>query len=312
MKKLTVAICSYNRAERLPELIQALRAQPCPISFKILVIDNNSTDSTQSVIAELSTKEGAPLDSVIEKQQGIPFARNRAIAECLTDDFLLFIDDDELPSARMLEAAVYSLETEGAECVGGKISINFDSYPRPNWLSDDLLPFYGEINYGTEPFWITDRSTPIWSGIVAYRMTLFRNNPKLRFDSRYNRKGKGIGGGEDGIMFQQLLQQKVKMRYQPDMAVDHFIEDWKIRRSYFLKLHFIAGRKYGQFQMEDYARTIFGVPPFMLPQLFKKIGKTLGMFLRGQPGVLREAMNASHALGSIWGKFLARHEKQTH
>jgi len=308
MKKLTVAICSYNREERLPALIQALRTQPCPIPFEILVIDNNSTDNTQAVIAELANTEGAPVRSVVEKQQGIPFARNRAISESLKDDFLLFIDDDELPSERMLEAAVYSLDIDGAECVGGKISINFDSYPRPDWLGDDLLPFYGEINYGTDAFWIVDRSTPIWSGIVAYRTSLFADNPELRFDLRYNRKGQGIGGGEDGIMFQQLLKRKTKIRYQPDMAVDHFIEDWKIRRRYFLKLHFIAGRKYGQYQMDDFQRTLLGIPPFMFPQLLNKAAKTFAMFLRQQPGVLREAMNVAHSLGSIWGKFLARNE----
>ncbi|SHE23205.1 glycosyltransferase [methanotrophic endosymbiont of Bathymodiolus puteoserpentis (Logatchev)] len=312
MKKLTICLCSYNRSERLPKLIQALRAQASPIPFEILIIDNNSTDNTQAVIAELIKLEGAPLRTVIETQQGIPFARNRAIEECMQSDYMLFIDDDELPWPKTIESAIYSLDIEGAECVGGRVNINFGSSVRPAWLEDKLLPFFAAIDYGNTPFWITNSSTPVWTSIIAYRMTLFRNNPKLRFDSRYNRKGKGIGGGEDGIMFQQLLQQKVKIRYQPDMAVDHFIEDWKIRRSYFLKLHFIAGRKYGQFQMENYARTILGVPPFMLPQLFQKIGKTLGMFLRSQPGVLREAMNASHALGSIYGKFLARHEKQTH
>lgn len=301
-----VAICSYNRAERLPALIQALRAQPCPIPFEILVIDNNSTDNTQAVITELANTEGTPVRSVVEKHQGIPFARNRAISESLNDDFLLFIDDDELPSERMLETAVYSLDIDRAECVGGKISINFESYHRPTWLNDELLAFYGAINYGTDAFWIIDRSTPVWSGIVAYRTALFSDNPELRFDHRYNRKGKGIGGGSDGIMFQQLLKRQVKIRYQPDMAVDHFIEDWKIRRSYFLKLHFIAGRKYGQYQMDDFQRTILGIPPFMFPQLLQKTGQTLSMYLHRQPGVLREAMNVAHSLGSIWGKFLAR------
>ena len=150
---------------------------------------------------------------MIETQQGIPFARNRAIRESLAHDFLLFIDDDELPSVRMLESAVYSLDNEKAECVGGKISIDFDSHSRPAWLSDDLLPFYGEINYAANAFWIVDRSTPIWSGIVAYRTALFADNPELRFDHRYNRKGKGIGGGEDSIMFQQLLKRNVKSQH---------------------------------------------------------------------------------------------------
>lgn len=312
MKKLTVAICSYNRAELLPKLIRALRDQSCPILFDILVVDNNSTDHTQTVIAELENEEGAPIRAVIETEQGIPFARNRAIAECMQSDYMLFIDDDELPWPNTLESAVYSLDIEGAECVGGRVIINFGSAVRPNWLTDDLLPFYAAINYGENPFWITDSSTPVWTSIVAYNMSLFLNHPDLRFDHRYNRKGKGIGGGEDGILFQKLLKRKIKIRYQPKMVVDHFIEHWKIKKSYFIKLHFIAGRKYGQFQMGHYDRTILGIPPFMFPQLLKQIGKTLHMFFHKEPAVLRQTMNVSHSLGNIWGKFLTRNEHKKH
>ena len=60
--------------------------------------------------------------------------------------------------------------------------------------------------------------------------------------------------------------------------------------------------------MDDFQRTILGIPPFMFPQLLQKIIKTLNMFLHKQPGVLREAMNVTHSMGSIWGKFLARNE----
>lgn len=305
MKTLTVAICSYNRAEHLPKLIQALREQPCPIPFEILIIDNNSTDHTQDVIKKLSAEKGAPVHSVVETQQGIPFARNRAIAESLHHEFLLFIDDDELPSPHMLDAAVESLDIEGAECVGGKITINLAGHRRPSWLTDDLLPFYGKIDYGKEKFWINDRSTPIWSGIVAYRTELFKNNPDLVFDYRYNRIGKGIGGGEDGIMFHNLLKKNIRIRYHPEMAVEHFVENWKIKRSYFIKLHFIAGRKYGQFQMDDHDRSIMGIPPFLVGQFLRQLGSTLGLFVRNKPGTIRQAMNASYSLGTIRGKFLA-------
>ncbi len=305
-KQLTIAICTYNRAERLPGLIQELRALSCPVPFEILIVDNNSSDATQSVVEQLINREGAPTRTVVETEQGIPFARNRAITESLKSDFLLFIDDDELPSKQMLDRAIYALDVEEAACVGGKIDINFSEYSRPHWLSDDLLPFFGKIDYGTEPFWITDHSTPIWSGIVAYRTSLFSNNPELRFDCRYNREGSGIGGGSDGILFKALLRRKVKIRYQPKMAVDHFIEHWKLKRSYFLKLHFIAGRKSGQFQMERYSRELLGIPPFLFTEFFRQLKRTGGLYIRKQPGVIRQAMNAAFTLGNIWGKFIGR------
>lgn len=306
MKNLTIAICSYNRAERLPGLVNALRSLSCPVPFEILIIDNNSTDQTQAVVARLADEGGPLVRTVIEREQGIPFARNRAIAESLSSTFLLFIDDDELPSEQMLERAIYALDNEGAECVGGKIGIDFSEYKRPGWLTDDLLPFFGKIDYGPDPFWIDNANTPIWSGIVAYRTSLFSNNPELRFDCRYNRKGNGIGGGEDGILFNELLNRKTKIRYQPEMAVEHFIEEWKLTRSYFLKLHFISGKKSGQFEMKPYPREVFGIPPFLVTELFRQLVKTGSLYIRKQPGVIRQAMNASYTLGNIFGKFISR------
>ena len=306
MKNLTIAICSYNRAERLPGLVNALRSLDCPVPFEILIVDNNSTDQTQAVAAHLADESGPLVRAVIETEQGIPFARNRAITESLSSTFLLFIDDDELPSEQMLERAIYALDNEGAECVGGKIDIDFSEYKRPGWLTDDLLPFFGKIDYGPDPFWIEDATTPIWSGIVAYRTSLFSSNLGLRFDCRYNRKGKGIGGGEDVILFNELLKRKTKIRYQPEMAVEHFIEEWKLKRSYFLKLHFISGRKSGQFEMKSYPREVFGIPPFLLTELFRQLVKTGSLYIRKKPGVIRQAMNTSYTLGNICGKFISR------
>ena len=97
MRFATVALCTYNRADRLPSLIQALREQESPIPFEIPVVDNNSTDSTQAVLRDLASLKGPPIRFVSEIQQGIVYARNRAIEEAIKSLFLAFIDDDELP-----------------------------------------------------------------------------------------------------------------------------------------------------------------------------------------------------------------------
>ena len=164
MSKLTVAICTYNRAERLPKLIAALRQQRCCIPFEILVINNNSSDRTSEVLAALATEAGVSLRHVMETQQGIVFARNRAIDESSASDYLVFIDDDELPLTDFLQNAVTAFQQEGADCVGGPIRVRFVSGQRPDWLSDSLLGFLGELDHGREPLWIADFSTPLWNG----------------------------------------------------------------------------------------------------------------------------------------------------
>ena len=300
MSRLTVAICSYNRAYRLHNLVTALRAQKCPVPFEILIVDNNCTDNTQQVVQELSKLNGVPLRYVKEKQQGIVYARNRAIEETKNSTYLSYIDDDEFPCPNWLKVAVDALEREGADCVGGEIRIRLPFTKRISWLEDELLGFLGAVNYSSAPFWITEHHTPIWSGNIAYKTSIFADG--LRFDSRYNREGLSIGGGEDAIMFYTLIERGMRIRYRPDMAIQHFIEESKLKRRYFLKLHFLSGQKFGQYADGKYKRTIFGVPPFMLIQAAHQWNRALLKFLKHESGALRQSMNGAYATGMIVGR----------
>jgi len=301
MPTLTVAFCTFKRADRLEKLVAALRAQHCPVRFEILAVNNNSPDNTLAVLESLRQKPGAPLRVVTEVAPGIVPARNRALAETLDRDILVFIDDDELPQPGLLHAAYEAIAIEGAQCVGGRIEIDFSSLGRPPWLDDELAGFLGRLDHGDSPLWIFDNATPVWSGNTAYAMQLFRDHPSLRFDQRFNRAGEGIGGGEDAMMLRALLDRGARIRYRPDMAVLHAVEPWKLRRSYFLKLHFRAGQRQGQHQLPTYPKTLLGVPPFLVAQFIRQTIGAAGMLLTRRPGALRKGMNASHAFGALMG-----------
>jgi glycosyltransferase involved in cell wall biosynthesis len=301
-RKLTIAICTYNRAERLPALVQALRAQECPIPFELLFVNNNSRDDTLQVLEKLAAEPGAALRFVTESRQGIVPARNRAIAEALDSEYFIFIDDDETPRPGFLLGALRCFDRhESAACLGGRVKVDFSRGKRPVWLDEDLLGFLAETDYGDEGFWIRDESTPVWTANVAYRMSLFRDNPDLRFDHRYNREGQSVAGGEDVLMFRTLLKRGIPIRYCPDMVVDHAVEPWRLHRSYFLKLHCSSGFRTGRWELETYPKTFFGIPLFLFRQLLAQFGRTFAMMSRGRPGVLRQAMNVAHAVGMMAG-----------
>jgi len=301
MPKLTFAFCTYNRADRLERLVAAMRAQTCPIPFEILAINNNSSDDTTEKLAYLAQLPGPPLRWVTEPVQGIVAARNRGIAEAFDSDILVYIDDDEIPLPGLINAAADAILNEGAECVGGRVVMDFTSIKRPSWLEDDLLGFLAAVDHGSDAFWVQDTSTPIWTANVAYDMRLFRNDPELRFDKRFDRIGNVVGGGSDAIMFRSLLERKTRLRYRPEMTVLHAVEKWRLTRRYFLKLHYRAGIRQGQFRMPTFPRTLLGVPPFLIGQFFKPCLKTLSLMIMGKPGQVRQAMNASNALGVIVG-----------
>lgn len=300
---VTVAICTFNRCERLRALVRTVRGQRCPDPFEVLIVNNASEDGTLDILESLKLESGAPLRFVTEYQQGIVSARNRAIAEALKSETLVFIDDDELPRAGFLSAAVECFAAyPEAMCLGGRVKVDFSGNPRPRWLSDDLLGFLAATDYGDRGFWVKDKKTPLWTANIAYRTSLFRTYPELRFDFRYDRVGKGIGGGEDTAMFRELLCRKVPMRYCPEMIVDHAVEPWRLHPWYFLKLHCKSGFREGRWELGEYERGIFGVPVFLLGQLAMHAGRTMRA-LAGRPSgaLLRQAMTAGHALGMIAG-----------
>lgn len=307
---LTYAICSYNRAARLPPLIAALRELACPLPWEILVVDNNSSDETPAVLGELSRLSGVRLRHVREPRQGIAHARNRALDEALHSDYLLFIDDDELPEPGLLLAAVDALTREGADCVGGRVRVAFADGCRPAWLTDDLLPFMAETDYGDEAFWVRDRDQPMWTANIGYRMDLFRGDPSLRFDLRYNRVGHTLGGGEDVRMFEALMDRGVRIRYRPDMSVRHHIPADRLRRSYFLRVHHIAGMRRGRYAMAEYDSHAFGIPPFLVRQALAQGWKSLCAWASGAPEGVRTAMNFTYALGVLRGRWQARGDRR--
>lgn len=304
MHKLTFALCSYNRAERLEKLIPVMKEQACPIPFEILIIDNNSTDNTREVVGKIASQDGPVVRYAFEKQQGIPYARNRAIEESIDSDYMVFIDDDEIPVSGLLEGAVDALQNESAQCAGGKVTVLFDHVKRPKWLGDELLGFLAEIDHGDTAFWIKDTSTPIWTANVAYDMRIFREHSDLRFDLRYNRQGNQVGGGSDAMMFREMLQRGIRLRYRPDMVVNHYVDDWRLKRIYFLKLHFVAGRKQGQYKTGVYDKQILGIPRFMFRNAVVEWVKTMQFWLQNKPGTVRQAMNGAYALGLIRGCYL--------
>lgn len=94
---LTVAIPTYNGADRLPIVLEALLAQveTQAIDWEIWVIDNNSDDRTREVVAAFQARSRR-IHWDQEPQQGAAFARQRAIVRSGAA-WVAFLDDDTVP-----------------------------------------------------------------------------------------------------------------------------------------------------------------------------------------------------------------------
>lgn len=114
---ITVVICTYNGAERIPDVLDALRTQTGlgGVEWEVLVIDNNSTDDTAEVVERIreTWDAGPPLTCVTETRQGLAYARQRAVDEA-GGTLVAFLDDDNVPEPDWVSAAVsFAANTPG-------------------------------------------------------------------------------------------------------------------------------------------------------------------------------------------------------
>lgn len=97
--KIILCVCTCGRPEMLASCLSALAQLQTVTSWslEILVIDNNAKPMMGQDHANLARLVPFPIRFVHEPEPGIPFGRNKALQEALTQnaDWIGFIDDDE-------------------------------------------------------------------------------------------------------------------------------------------------------------------------------------------------------------------------
>ena len=102
--RITVAICTYNRERYLPGLFRSIQAQTLASNlFEVVLIDNNSPGNTHTLFQQfVDANPSLSGRYFLEKNQGLSFARNRAIRESGAE-LITFLDDDAFIHERYLE-----------------------------------------------------------------------------------------------------------------------------------------------------------------------------------------------------------------
>ncbi|MCI5779184.1 MAG: glycosyltransferase family 2 protein [Lentisphaeria bacterium] len=92
---LTICICAYNAEKYIAETLESLLAQSCT-NFKLLVVDDCSTDRTLSIIQSFKNKGWRDFEIISLSRNG-GLAHARKIAEqVVKTEFMQFVDADDL------------------------------------------------------------------------------------------------------------------------------------------------------------------------------------------------------------------------
>jgi glycosyltransferase involved in cell wall biosynthesis len=220
---LSLAICTYNRCASLALTLDSIVGQSYAQSYELLIIDNNCTDGTQRLIEQYARQ--LPLRHITERQQGLSYARNRAIRE-FSGDVLLFTDDDVILEPSWLTAYAMAFEEyPHADIFGGRSLALFEG-KRPKWLVDCNLPLLSGVlvnfDHGEElrPF-ETGEPGPVGASF-AIRRRLLAETKSFRTD--LGRVGLVPGRGEETEFFDRSLARGAQRVYVGGAICWHRVE----------------------------------------------------------------------------------------
>lgn len=131
MIDLTVILATHNGSGVLPRTLEAYgRIGRGDRRWKMIVVDNASTDATASILGAFRSR--LPLTIIREPQPGKNRALNRAL-EHIEGQCIVFTDDDAVPEAGFLDAWREALGSNpGYALFGGTIEPQFEE-PPPDW-----------------------------------------------------------------------------------------------------------------------------------------------------------------------------------
>jgi len=234
---VTVAICTYNGADAMPEVLDHLHAQEevDDIQWEVIVVDNNSTDDTHEVVQAYQDTWGreAPLRYAFEKRQGKSYALQTAV-EKAEGTWVALLDDDTLPAPDWI-AAIHRFGEKHphAGVFGGQIHGQFDAdLPKSFGL---VKPLFAPNETDEEVCYSAGDQLELaasGSGLVVRKEAWEESVPDAGLE-RKGPTGKGRGTlGEEYEIQWRCYQNGWEVWHNPDMHLDHKIPAERLEEEY--------------------------------------------------------------------------------
>lgn len=121
---VVVGVATFRRPSQLRDLLPDLIKQAADLDARVVVVDNDPAASARDVVTAAER-----VHYVHEPRPGLASVRNRLLAEAGDADVLVFIDDDERPTAGWLAALVGVWRRTGCTAVSGPVRSVFQHPP---------------------------------------------------------------------------------------------------------------------------------------------------------------------------------------
>jgi glycosyltransferase involved in cell wall biosynthesis len=264
---LTVLIATRNRARILHDVLEAYCHLRAPASgWKLVIIDNGSTDQTAQVIASYANR--IPLELVSETRLG----KNRALNAGLSraeGDLTVFTDDDVFPHADWLVRLREAADAQPAYSMFGGVVARRWEVPPPVWAQWlEHVPVYSK----TDPLLKEGPVLPwkILGANMCVRANVFQS--ATHFDPSIGPRGSSFPMGSETELLLRLGRQGHQAWHVERAVVEHFIQAAQLNKAWVAKRAIRFGRgQYRLFGVPELSkfRLCMGIPRYIFRDIFK-------------------------------------------
>jgi len=263
---LTVLFSTKNRAARLPEVLECFtRLQSPSGQWKLVIVDNGSTDDTLEVLASFAGR--LPLVWFSEPKPGKNSALNTGLAH-IEGDLVVFTDDDVFPHPQWLVELRKAADTQSAFSLFGGVILPRWETPPPAWVKwVDKASVYTltdpKLREGPMPPYL------LFGPNMAIRAGVFDDG--IHFDPSIGPSGSEYPMGSETELTLRLDRSGYASWHVPAAVVEHFIREEQLHKPWIWRRAIRFGR--GQYRIlgaEERVRFWKGIPLYLFYRLLKQ------------------------------------------
>jgi glycosyltransferase involved in cell wall biosynthesis len=297
--RISVVICTWNRSRLLRKTLEhmTLLNTPPGIRWELIVVNNNCSDDTESVLDDFQSK--LPLVRLFEPTPGKSHAANRAVGEA-KGEYIVWTDDDVLVDPDWLNAYLAAfVQWPDASVFGGVIAPWFEESP-PRWLEQvfgKVERAYAALDYGPTGFAMTLDTPPFGANMALKRSAHLEEG----YDGRLGPRPNSGLRGEETTMVRRLLSSGHSGRWVPQARVRHFIPADRTTVAYLEKWFQGWGEFLGMMEPNDLGgRHAFGRPLWLWKEAFVfELGYRLTRMFQPPEKWILQLQNANTARGRL-------------
>ncbi|MCL4874361.1 glycosyltransferase [bacterium] len=240
--RISVIICTYNRSALLKDSMRSIIGQDFPKGeYEIVVVDNNSNDSTKEVVEGFASSSPVRIKYVFEGRQGLSNARNTGVRNA-DGEIIVFTDDDIEADVNWLKEYDRAFRDPEVYSAGGPLRPVWLG-KRPDWLTDEFLGFIAVSEFmearknGNE---FKDENDNPWGANMAFRRRVFEEFGG--FPEDLGRTGKLLLSNEEILLCMRIKREGKRTVLVPGAVVHHKISASRLNKRWFLRRFYWQGR----------------------------------------------------------------------